>query len=276
MPSAGELLRNERLQRKRGLPEIATETRISTRYLEAIEADDTKILPGDFFYRSFIRQYAKALGLDEAATKRILDAVEPAPEIDPLPSFSLPQQIADVEQQSKPLSGISTRAAAVLFIVVLAGCSGLYALWNRAHDSAEVLPSSAEAPSPAPQKTPDTSAPVETAAVPEAAQRVEQSAAPAATAIPEDPAKISVDLSATEATWVSLSSAGRTVFSGILDASQTKNFDVNQDAKLLTGNAAGLDVRMNGRPIGPIGSRGQVRMVVFSGDHYEILSPSKM
>ena len=62
--------------------------------------------------------------------------------------------------------------------------------------------------------------------------------------------RISVDLAATEKTWVSLSSAGRTVFAGVLDASQTKNFALDEDAKLLTGNAAGLDVRMNGRAVG--------------------------
>ena len=135
MPSAGELLRNERLQRKRGLPDIASETRISVRYLEAIEADDIAILPGDFFYRSFIRQYATALGLDDSAIKRILEAVEPAPEIDPLPSLTLPQQIAEVEQRSKPLAQVPTRVAVALFLVVVACCSGLYAIWNRAHES---------------------------------------------------------------------------------------------------------------------------------------------
>jgi cytoskeletal protein RodZ len=277
MPSAGELLRSERLQRKRSLSDIATETRISTRYLEAIEADDTKILPGDFFYRSFIRQYAHALGLDESTTKRILDAVEPAPEIDPLPTFSLPQQIAEVEQRSKPLAKVPTRVAAALFVVVLACCSGLYALWNRARETADIPSATVEAPSAgstAPQTAHDAAPPAQTPPVAESAQGAEPSA-PQGT-ISSDPGKISVDLAATETTWVSLSSAGRTVFSGILDASQTKNFDLDQEAKLLTGNAAGLDVRMNGRPIGPIGSRGQVRVVLFSGDHYEILSPHKM
>ena len=119
MPSAGELLRNERLQRQRGLSEIASETRISVRYLEAIETDDIGILPGDFFYRSFIRQYATALGLDESAIKHILEAVEPAPEIDPLPTFALPQQIAEVEQRSKPLAQVPTRVAVALFLVVV-------------------------------------------------------------------------------------------------------------------------------------------------------------
>ena len=80
MPSAGELLRYERETRNRTLSEIALETCISTRYLQAIEADDPKILPGDFFHRSFIRQYADCLKLDCATTKAILDAVEPAPE----------------------------------------------------------------------------------------------------------------------------------------------------------------------------------------------------
>src|SRR5687768_13627325 len=108
MPSAGEILRYEREKRSRTLSDIASETCISTRYLQAIEADDTKILPGDFFHRSFIRQYADCLKLDPGTTKRILDAVGPAPDIDPIPVFSIPQQIAAVEQQSRPLAHIPT------------------------------------------------------------------------------------------------------------------------------------------------------------------------
>jgi len=282
MPSAGELLRNERLQRQRGLSEIASETRIGVRYLEAIETDDIGILPGDFFYRSFIRQYATALGLDESAIKHILEAVEPAPEIDPLPTFALPQQIAEVEQRSKPLAQVPTRVAVALFLVVVGCCSGLYAIWNRAHESFDVPPAAAEtatnATADASQSATDAGAPPQAAAAapPETVPAAPVAPPAQSEALPADPKKINVDLSANETTWVSISSAGRTVFAGILDASQTKTFDLSESAKLLTGNAAGLDVRMNGRPIGPIGQRGQVRVVVFSGDHYEILSPHKM
>src|SRR3954463_1319264 len=110
-PSAGELLRCERLKRNRSLSAIASETCISTRYLQAIEDDKQKILPGDFFYRSFVRQYASSLGLAEAETRRILDTVGPPVEIDPIPLLSIAQQIADVEQASKPLAYIPTRIA---------------------------------------------------------------------------------------------------------------------------------------------------------------------
>ena len=49
------------------LREISEQTRISMRYLEAIEADDFKHLPGGIFNRSFIRAYAKFIGFDEHA-----------------------------------------------------------------------------------------------------------------------------------------------------------------------------------------------------------------
>jgi cytoskeleton protein RodZ len=48
-----------------GLREICDQTRISVRYLEAIEANDYKRLPGGVFNRSFIKAYAKCIGYDE-------------------------------------------------------------------------------------------------------------------------------------------------------------------------------------------------------------------
>ena len=63
--SIGEKLRLAREARGIALREISEQTRISIRYLEAIEGDDYKRLPGGIFNRSFIRAYAKFVGLDE-------------------------------------------------------------------------------------------------------------------------------------------------------------------------------------------------------------------
>ena len=273
MSSAGALLHSARVKRGRSIPDLASETCISTRYLTAIEEDDTKTLPGHFFHRNFIRQYASALGLDDSETKQILSLMEPAPEIDPIPALNLPQYIAEVEQQSKPLARIPTRVAATLLFLVLIGCSGLYAVWSKSQEDRDVVePPVAQAASPAAEPTPVVPEPVA-----QPSPVVEPPTTPALTtsAQPET-GRISVDLAATEKTWVSLSSAGRTVFAGVLDASQTKNFALEEDAKLLTGNAAGLDVRMNGRPLGPLGPRGQIRVVLFTQDQFQILSPRKM
>ncbi len=46
------------------LQEIADNTKISTRFLRAIEAEDFDQLPGGVFTVSYIRQYAQAIGCD--------------------------------------------------------------------------------------------------------------------------------------------------------------------------------------------------------------------
>src|SRR5215212_8769347 len=63
--SFGEELRLAREARGITLRHISEQTRISIRYLEAIESNDYKRLPGGIFNRSFIKAYAKQIGFDE-------------------------------------------------------------------------------------------------------------------------------------------------------------------------------------------------------------------
>ncbi|MGD1211581.1 MAG: helix-turn-helix domain-containing protein [Candidatus Acidiferrales bacterium] len=67
MPSTpfGEHLKREREMRGVSLEEVAAATRISTRFLEAIENEQWDQLPGGVFNRGFIRAIARFLGLDE-------------------------------------------------------------------------------------------------------------------------------------------------------------------------------------------------------------------
>ena len=63
--SIGEQLRLAREGRAIPLREISDQTRISVRYLEAIESNDYGRLPGGVFNRSFIKAYARCVGYDE-------------------------------------------------------------------------------------------------------------------------------------------------------------------------------------------------------------------
>jgi cytoskeletal protein RodZ len=65
MPTLGEELKRRREERKISLADISEATRIGTRFLKAIESDNYSILPGGIFTRSFIRAYAKQVGLNE-------------------------------------------------------------------------------------------------------------------------------------------------------------------------------------------------------------------
>jgi len=80
-----------------------------------------------------------------------------------------------------------------------------------------------------------------------------------------------LNLSATEKTWLSISSEGKRLFSGFLEPSQTKTLTGLDAARMTVGNAGGIEVRLNGKPIGPIGKSGQVRTVVFTPDNFEVL-----
>src|SRR5271154_2173316 len=61
----GEHLKREREMRGVSLEEISAATRISTRFLEAIEKEQWDQLPGGVFNRGFIRSIGRFLGLDE-------------------------------------------------------------------------------------------------------------------------------------------------------------------------------------------------------------------
>ena len=65
MVSFGENLKRERETRGISLQEISEHTKIGVRQLKAIEDEQLDHLPGGIFNKSFVRQYARYLGLDE-------------------------------------------------------------------------------------------------------------------------------------------------------------------------------------------------------------------
>ncbi|MDZ4803179.1 MAG: DUF4115 domain-containing protein [Bryobacteraceae bacterium] len=305
MMSAGQLLQSERLKRNRSLAEIATDTCISARYLEAIERDDIKQLPGDFFYKSFLRQYARALDLDAATTDRVVASAVPVEEVDPLPVLSEVYQKANEPTSSR--WSPSTAVAVGSLILVLAGGAGLYSWFQRVQTQKETAAEqAASAPTPVPTvqtpqqqppaqtpaatTTPEQTAgttpsgsqqqPQQTPAANDLAGQQQQAAATTTPAVPVAPAagpvgsgNIALEIVASEPTWVQITSGGRTLYIGILNPAQARQFAVAENARLLTGNAGALDVRMNGRSVGSLGPKGQVRTVYFSNDSFQIAPP---
>lgn len=61
----GEKLRQAREERGISINEVAEQTRISPHYLDLIENDDYRTLPGGIFNKGFVKSYAKYVGIDE-------------------------------------------------------------------------------------------------------------------------------------------------------------------------------------------------------------------
>jgi cytoskeletal protein RodZ len=132
--SIGEQLRLAREARGIGLREICDQTRISVHYLEAIEANDYKRLPGGVFNRSFIKAYAKCVGYDESEaiegyTRYLREHGESSDEVNTTPMHS--KVYTDTPATRSPVLTV-VLAIIILAILTAAALAALHWFQKRA------------------------------------------------------------------------------------------------------------------------------------------------
>ncbi len=123
---------------------------------------------------------------------------------------------------------------------------------QQATESAVAAASSANRPAP---DTADASAPAPVNSVPDAAVKVE--------------------ISATEAVWVSARADGKYIFSGTLQPNEKRSVEAKETLVVRVGNAGGAAITFNGKPIGPVGPEGQIRTVQFTSGGFQIVALPK-
>jgi len=118
----GERLKHEREVREVSPNEVVVATRISLRFLEALENEDWEKLPGGVFNRGFVRAIARFLGLDEEKLLAEYDLARG----DQAPEFVSPEN--RIPQTSKwLLVGLVLGALVAIAALVAAGVYG----WRR-------------------------------------------------------------------------------------------------------------------------------------------------
>ena len=304
MTSIGETLRRERMKRNLELVQIAQELKISSRFLEAIEAEQFDKLPGGVFTRSFIVQYARLLGLDEQRIAgELLRTLDPPPEVAEFVEAPRPADSAIHVPRVEEWEGVgksrfrwsSSLSAAALVVAVMLVCSGLYAWWQHtrrlapAHESPPVA-AVQPAPSPAPVEQPalpaDRPPTVPTGTQPPSGTPVPTPSAeqPKPPAMPpqqqpvpasNSDAPVRVELTADEPVWILVRSDGKYFFSGTLGVKESRTFEAASTVLVRLGNAGGVTMTLNGNPVGPVGPKGQVRTVQFTSGGFEIVAVPK-
>ena len=117
-----------------GLREICDQTRISVHYLEAIEANDYKRLPGGVFNRSFIKAYAKCVGYDEREaiegyTRYLREHGESSDDVNTHPHYS--KFYTDTPATRSPVLTVLL-AILILALLTAAALAALYWFQRRA------------------------------------------------------------------------------------------------------------------------------------------------
>jgi cytoskeleton protein RodZ len=276
MISVGRILRSARERQGRDLSEIADELCLTQQYVRAIEEDDVKSLPGVFFYKNFVRQYAASVGVKDAEIRAGVSSLTAAAEAPVLEGALAQPPVRPMDpivaDSNRYFANTRLGMSVAGLVAALLGCSGFYAWWSRPAEAAVgklrplppvVQPLVQPVIQPLAEPAPVKAAPDETIAQ--------------VTAVAESHTTVDgidhvvLNLSATEKTWLSITSEGKHLFSGFLEPSQTKTLTGLEAARMTVGNAGGIEVRLNGKPIGPIGKSGQVRTVVFTPDNFEVL-----
>ncbi len=229
MASFGDNLRRERELRGVTLREIADTTKISVRFLDALERDRIDILPGGAFRRAFVREYARYLGLD---TQRVLGDFAAA-HGDEAGELSLGAQGV------APSRGTLVAAACVLMLVPLLVAK----VWRARRTPAPAGVVSAPSPSEA---------------------TVARVYATPAAPTPDDVAGpehdgLALTLSAQEACWVAVRADGQTIVNRVLNQGESETVQARGEIVLSVGNAGGITFSVDDRRGVPLGRSGEVR-----------------
>jgi cytoskeletal protein RodZ len=222
MTSFGETLRRERELRGISLREIADATKISVRFLQALEQDRLDVLPGGVFRRSFVKQYARHLGLD--AERLVAEFV-----------FA-----HDQNEDEKPPSRRAREGAhpATIAIVAMFAAAAILSLLKASPDRAS-------------RSAPPAAAPI-------AAARPERQQATPAAAKPE-PQTLTLTLSAQQTCWVEAIVDGQPVLNRVLQEGQSETLEAQGEIVLSLGNAGGITFTVNDLPGISLGKSGEIR-----------------
>lgn len=243
--SLGTLLREERRQQNVMLAEISARTRIGVAILQAIEDDQFESIPGGWYRQSFLRQYANALGLD---AERVVADFKTQYDEPPLP---LP-----IPPHRKPRRIWADLTWAAVFVIALAGLYGASEATRAVLNSRRAgAVKKASKPSPPPAAAnPATPIPPDVNA-PKPLSPTQTVAAPAST----PPLAVHAAIKAIEPVWLSIKCDGDIKYTGVLKGEQ--DLDASATITAIVGNAGGLEISVNGRPVGPLGAHGEVQVL---------------
>ena len=231
----GERLKRERELREVSANEVVVATRISLRFLEALENEDWDKLPGGIFNRGFVRAIARYLGLDEEAllaeydlAHRDQSEAQPAAE-NPIPT---PPRWIGV--------AFALGALAIIATLVAAGVYGWrrYSAYRHAKQSSAITTQSLGAAQPA--------------------------SLPAGDPPQANSTALDLSVSTSADTRVRILADGKVLLDSEIPAGQNRHFSAETSFEVTAADSSAVLLELNGQTMPPIGSPGASGTIVLS------------
>ncbi len=244
----GQELRKRRQEKQVSLMDIAAETRINVKFLEAIEEGRFSILP-QTYVRAFLREYGEAIGFGADEIMRQYDAVQ---------SPHQPQH--SHEPPAQPASGTTTSPAAtfikkspsqvqktVVFVAVLAVALAITIFLTNSNSTTVSTKSTTEIPFDRVVKE------TEAATIkPEPVQN------DSVIVVPAKADSLRLEIFTSDSVWMSILIDGKKTEEFLFPPKRKKIWLAREQFAVTMGNAGGATFQLNGRDIGSLGRRGAV------------------
>ncbi|HEX2089519.1 MAG TPA: RodZ domain-containing protein [Actinomycetota bacterium] len=238
-PGVGEKLREAREQRGVTIEQAAEATRISKRYLEALENDspmDDLLNPA--YGRLFLKNYAKYLDLDP-------DEVAPPPIEQP----RMEPPVVDVLRPAmRPDGRLLSRVLMAAAVIALIGLAITRNYGEPQRETADTPPTSAPTP----------------------AQTGPASPNPSPSPSPTPATGLNGVLRVTDRSWVSVTADGENVIRETVDPPRSLTLEADRLLEVILGNGGGVRLRLNGELIST-GDPGEVIRLSFAFQDGEVV-----
>jgi len=230
----GERLKREREMREVTLEELTKATRISTRFLLALENESWDKLPGGVFGHGFVRTIARYLGLDEESLLSEYDLAR---------GDKSQSELAKPEERIPPPPKWIPALAVLVLLLLAAGLfyAGRYG-WRRyaAHRAAKQS-AAASLFSQVPSQT---------------------TSSPSSPASADSSLDLSVSTSA--ATRVRVLADDKLLLDTEFPAGETRHFFAHRQFEVTAGDSSAVLLELNGQAMPPLGAPGSSGRIVLS------------
>jgi len=280
--SFGERLRRQREMRGISLEEIVATTKISRRLLQALEDEQFDLLPGGIFNKSYVRAYAKCVGLSE--DEAVAEYLEAARELPP-DTKVIAQQHASIHSDRRPeRTGFPLMPVLVLLVVAVGAAAGWKLYQEHQRERAQIVRADAPAtapapvsaenrpPSPAPSGIRGVSSNSADSSAENPAKAADETQARNSEATPSTaPALAAASASGFEVTfrpkdraWVAIKADGDYVVRGIIGPGAVRTVRAHSQVVFYTTNAGAVDVAFQGQDVPSTGRPHEEQTLVFN------------
>jgi cytoskeleton protein RodZ len=278
----GKYLKNQRESKKISLREVAKNTRVREHILRAIEEDQQNLLPPATYVKGFLLAYAKYLRLDpndvllryeralkgEFITPPSIQSPGPKQEIPPTQASTPKQKVLWNTKQTWVVVGVIVASFVVFyFFSPYSSKPPMEPIPGKLVEKKSPI-----APSPPVTATPQ---PPEGKPVVQEKKPLTPSAPVTATTPVQEKKAISLQLKAIEETWLSLQADDQSGKEMILKPGEGTTIQASGRILMKLGNAGGLDLVLNGKPVGKSGRSGEVLNLIVTSQGVEVKRPEK-